>query len=86
MMNSTIRLKISSVCCQPTPPINPTAIGENRNCPNEPAAVPAPNANERHCGGISLPNAPITTVNDDPASPKPSTMPAERYIIPGVLE
>ena len=48
--------------------------------------MPAPNANERHCGGISLPNAPITTVNDDPASPKPSTMPAERYIIPGVLE
>ena len=64
---------MTSVCCQPNSPINATASGENRNCPNEPAAVPAPKASVRHSGGISLPKAPITTVNEEPASPKPIT-------------
>jgi hypothetical protein len=61
-----------------------TASGENTNCPNEPAAVPAPNASERHCGGISLPKAPITIVNDAPARPKPITAPEVRWSIPAV--
>jgi hypothetical protein len=55
-----------------------TARGENRNCPNEPAAVPAPKAIDRHSGGISLPNAPMTMVKDAPASPKPMIRPAVR--------
>ncbi len=63
--------------------MNATASGENRNCPNEPAAVPAPKASVRHCGGISRPNAPITTVKEEPASPKPTTTPAVRWSIPG---
>ena len=44
--------------------MKPTASGENRNWPNEPAAVPRPKASERHSGGISLPNAPSTSVNE----------------------
>ena len=85
MMKRTQAPKITSVCCQPNSPISATASGENRNCPNDPAAVPAPNANVRQAGGISLPNAPITTVNDEPASPKPMTAPAVRCSMPGVF-
>ncbi len=33
----------------------------------------------------NLPNAPITTVKDEPASPNPIRTPAERYISPGVV-
>ena len=80
-MSSTQAAKISSVCCQPKLSISATASGENRNCPNEPAAVPAPNASVRHSGGISLPNAPITMVNEQPASPKPISTPAVRWSI-----
>src|SRR5262245_23221492 len=65
--------------------VSATASGENRNCPNDPAAVPAPKASARHCGGISLPNAPITTVKEEPASPKPIMTPALRWSIAGVL-
>ena len=39
--------KTSSAVCQSNASISARASGENRNCPNEPAAVPAPNANER---------------------------------------
>ena len=84
MMRSTTAAKMTNVSCQPTRSMSATASGENRNCPNEPAAVPAPKASERHCGGISLPNAPITMVKEEPASPKPITAPAVRCSIPGV--
>lgn len=47
MIRSTIPAKISSAACQPTLSIRLTPIGENRNCPNEPAAVPARNEIER---------------------------------------
>ena len=38
--------------CQPKLSISATPKGANRNCPNEPAAVPAPSAMPRHSGGI----------------------------------
>jgi hypothetical protein len=85
MIRSTTTAKATSVSCQPMLSMSATASGEKTNCPNEPAAVPAPNASERHCGGISLPNAPITIVKEEPASPKPITAPAVRWSIPGVL-
>ena len=48
----------SAACSASRPrPISATASGENRNWPNEPAAVPAPNAEVRHSSGSSLPNA-----------------------------
>ena len=84
-IRSTQAPNTSSVCCQPKRSISATASGENRNCPNEPAAVPAPNANVRQVGGISLPKAPMTTVKDEPASPNPITTPAVRWSMPGVL-
>src|SRR5262249_42822606 len=84
MMRSTTAAKMTSVSCQPTPPMRATASGENRNCPNEPAAVPAPKASERPGGGISSPNAPITVVREEPASPNPIPPPAGRWSIPGV--
>ena len=34
--------------------ISATASGENRNCPNDPAAVPTPKASERHCSRHQL--------------------------------
>ena len=85
MMNRTQAPKITSVSCQPNRSISATASGENRNWPNEPAAVPAPNAKLRHDGGISLPNAPITIVNEAPASPKPMITPAVRCSKAGVF-
>ena len=78
MIANTAALNRASVVNHPTASINATARGENRNCPNEPAAVPAPNASERHSRGSSAPNAPMTRVNEEPASPKPINSPAER--------
>jgi hypothetical protein len=51
-------------CKEPTVSIRLTPSGENRNWPNEPAAVPAPNAVERQLGGRSLPSAEITRLNE----------------------
>ncbi len=48
MISSTTPAKISNVVCQPKRRSSATASGENRNWPNEPAAVPAPNASDRH--------------------------------------
>ena len=68
----------NSAVCQENASISPCASGENRNCPNEPAAVPAPNAKARQLSGTSLPSAPITIGNEQPARPKPMITPAER--------
>ena len=68
--------KTNVVVCQPKAPIMPPAKGENRNWPNEPAAVPSPNAMERRCGGNNLPNAPMTRLNEHAEMPKPSSTPA----------
>src|SRR6476659_3666009 len=77
--NNTSRMaaKVSSVFRQPTLSISATASGENRNWPNEPAAVPAPKPMVRHCGGNNLAKAPITSVNEQPASPNPISTPAD---------
>ena len=42
---------------------------------------PAPNAIERHFGGRILPKAPSTTMNEQPARPKPISTPADRSSI-----
>ncbi len=78
-----LHAKIMSVCCQPNASMRPTASGEYRNWPNEPAAVPRPKANVRHCGGTSLPNAASTTGNEQPDSPKPMSTPADISSISG---
>src|SRR5262249_3273203 len=70
--------KMISVFCQPVESIRKRASGENRNWPNDPAAVPAPNANERHSGGTILPSAPITRLNEQLDSAKPISTPAVR--------
>ncbi len=81
-----MRPKATSACCQPKPLTKATASGENRNWPNEPAAVPAPNASERICGGISRLKAAMTMVKDEPAMPSPVNTPAEKSSMPGVVE
>ena len=68
----------NSAVCHENVSISACASGENRNCPNEPAAVPAPNANARQLSGTSLPSAPTTIGNEQPARPKPISTPAER--------
>ena len=75
MISSRIAAKISSVVCQPTLSIRLTPSGENRNCPNEPAAVPAPNEIVRQLSGSSLPNDGMMRVNEQPVSPKPISTP-----------
>lgn len=45
--------KITNVVCQPSWSISATASGENRNWPNEPAAVPSPNDSRRMLDGKS---------------------------------
>ena len=67
-----------SAVCQEKASINECASGENRNCPNEPEAVPAPKANPRQPSGTSLPSAPITIGKEQPARPKPIITPAEK--------
>ena len=86
MISSVMMPKPTSACCQPNQSMKPTASGENRNCPNEPAAVPAPKASERICGGISLLKAAMTSVNEEPAMPRPVSTPAVRSSMPGVVE
>src|SRR6266849_6055820 len=83
MITRTTAAKMTSVSCQPTWPMSATASGENRNCPNEPAAVPAPNASERHRSGNNLPNAASTTLNEHPERPKPSSTPADSSNVAG---
>src|SRR6266849_62088 len=51
--------------------MNNTPSGENRNWPNEPAAVPAPSESERQDSGTSLPKAASTMLKEQPESPKP---------------
>src|SRR6202158_6085075 len=77
--------KLTSDAGQPYRSMNSTPSGENRNWPNEPAAVPAPSESERQDSGTSLPKAPSTMLNEQPESPKPIRTPAERSSIPGVL-
>src|SRR5262245_1525985 len=86
MISSVSAAKMSSVSGHPYQSMSATDNGENRNGPNEPDAVPTPNANVRQSGGISRPSAPITMVNDAPASPKPIMTPAVRWSIAGVVE
>src|SRR5262249_32880941 len=75
--------KLINAVCQPNQSLKATASGENRNCPKEPAAVPAPNASERHWDGNSLPNAANTMVNEHPARPKPTSAPADNSSMAG---
>ena len=75
--------KITNVVCHEKTLLRPIATGANRNCPNDPPAVPKPNESERHFVGSNLPKAPITTVNDAPARPKPVRNPPDRYNSPG---
>ena len=75
-----------NACCQPRMLISPTASGEKRNCPNEPAAVPTPKAKPRHSSGINLLNAASTSVNEVPAMPRPVRTPAEKSSMPGVVD
>ena len=51
---SRITAKISSVFCQPNWSISAMASGENRNWPNDPAAVPAPKADGAPLGRQEL--------------------------------
>jgi hypothetical protein len=83
--SSTRTANTSRVCFQPMLPSSATASGENRNWPNDPAAVPAPNAKVRCFSGSSLPNAASTMVKLAPARPKPISTPADKCSIPGVV-
>ena len=75
-----------SAACQPKLSIIATPNGANRNCPNEPAAVPAPSAKPRFSGGSSLLNADSTRLNEQPDRPKPIRTPAPRSSESGVVE
>ena len=54
------------------------ASGENRNWPNEPAAVPAPKANRAPAFRNELAERADHHRNEQPARPKPISTPAER--------
>ncbi len=75
-----------SALCQPKLSISATPNGANRNCPNEPAAVPAPSASPRFSGGNNLLNADSTRLNEDPDSPNPIRTPAPISSDNGVAE
>src|SRR3954452_15118864 len=75
-----------SVDCQPAWSISATVNGANTNCPNDPAAVPTPSAMPRHCGGINLPNADSTRLNEQPDRPNPISTPAPKSSSSGVEE
>src|SRR5215510_12882310 len=73
-----MQAKIWSVARQPTLSIRLTPSGENRNWPNEPAAVPAPNEMVRQLSGRSLPNEGMIRLNEQPVSPIPMITPDVR--------
>src|SRR5215472_17377515 len=54
MIRSIKAANTISAVSQPKLSISATPNGANRNCPNDPAAVPAPSANERPSGGSNL--------------------------------
>ena len=76
MINSIRPANTVSAVCQPKLSIIATPNGANRNCPNDPAAVPAPSAMPRCSSGSSLLNADSTRLNEQPDSPKPIKTPA----------
>ena len=76
MISSIRNANTVSAACQPKLSIMATPNGANRNCPNDPAAVPAPSAMPRRSGGSSLLNADSTRLNEQPDSPKPIKTPA----------
>src|ERR1700716_2166346 len=76
MISSIRPANTVSADCQPRLSIIATPNGANRNCPNDPAAVPAPSATPRRSGGNSLLNADSTRLNEQPDRPKPITTPA----------
>ena len=84
MHRRMIAEKVNAVGIQPNAPIMPPAKGENRNCPNEPAAVPRPNAIDRRSGGSSFENAPMTRLNEHAEMPRPTSTPAVRVNDSGV--
>src|SRR5712675_843989 len=76
MISSIRPANTVSAVCQPKLSIIATPNGANRNCPNDPAAVPAPSATPRRSGGSSLLKADSTRLNEQPESPKPIKTPA----------
>ena len=85
-IKSIRRANTVSAACQPKLSIIATPNGANRNCPNEPAAVPAPSAKPRFSGGSSLLNADSTRLNEQPDRPKPIRTPAPRSSESGAVE
>src|SRR3984893_18279492 len=75
MISSIKAANTVSAVCQPKLSIIATPNGANRNCPNDPAAVPPPSAIPRRSGGSSLLNADRTRLNEQPDSPKPIKTP-----------
>jgi hypothetical protein len=84
-MTSTITAKPTSVWCHPTVSMSTLAVGRNRNCPSEPAAVLAPNAMGRQLSGRSLPKTLMTRLPEQPDRPKPTSTPAPRWTSTGVV-
>ena len=78
MISSKRPAKISSVVRQPNTWIRYTPSGENRNCPNEPDAVPSPKENDRQLSGRSLPNDEMMRLNEHPERPKPISTPLDK--------
>src|SRR5437763_6424950 len=75
-INSISAANTISAVCQPKLSITATPNGANRNCPNDPAAVPAPSAKPRFSGGNSLLKADKTRLKEQPDRPKPIRTPA----------
>ncbi len=85
-ISSISRANTVSAACQPKLSIIATPNGANRNCPNEPAAVPTPSAKPRFSTGSSLLNADSTRLNEQPDRPKPIRTPAPRSSESGAVE
>ena len=78
MISNNRPANTSRVALQPIVSIRLTPSGENRNCPNEPAAVPAPKEVDRQLSGSSLPNDEMMRLNEQPDRPNPISTPLER--------
>src|SRR5262249_33111136 len=83
-ISSISTAKTVNAACQPKLSISATPKGANKNCPNEPAAVPAPSARPRRSGGNNWENAERTRLNEQPDRPKPTSTPAPRSSDSGV--
>ena len=86
MATATMIARITSASDQPNDPISAVLVGAKTNCPADPPAVTMPSHKTRDCAGATRPTRASGKVKPTPAAPSPTTKPADRIMLSGVVE